>query len=119
MRNYTKVSVDDRTGNPNLGYAFKCFDGTGIQLTGCRAMLLQANRVEELRNHPTPENKAKYGLGKFTKKNEKKGDLIGQDTWDKEEFPQWFQGSAIFVGGPRTPIKSKSSGIMLKMLAKA
>jgi hypothetical protein len=101
VRNYTRVSVDDRTADPNGGYAFKCFDGTGIQLTGCRGMLVQGNRVEEMHNRPTRENKEKYGLGKFTKKNATRGEMATQEMWDKEEFPQWHQGSAIYVGGPK------------------
>ena len=101
VRNYTRVSVDDRTANPNGGYAFKCFDGTGIQLTGCHGMLVQGNRVEEMHNRPTRENKEKYGLGKFTKKNATRGAMATQEMWDKEEFPQWHQGSAIYVGGPK------------------
>ena len=100
VRNYSRVSVDDRLASPNYGFAFKCFDGTGIQLTGCRGMLLQGNRVEELNNVPTKEIKEQLGLGKFTKKNATKGTLTSQEVWDKEEYPQWHQGSAIFVGGP-------------------
>lgn len=110
VRNYSRVSVDDRTNNPDLGYAFKCFDGTGIQLTGCRGMLVQGNRVEELHNLPTRENKEKFGLGKFTKKNATKGALVGQETWDKEEFPQWHQGSAIYVGGPEDSDQTRLIG---------
>lgn len=100
VRNYTRLSVDDRTANPDLGYAFKCFDGTGIQLTGCRGMLVQGNLVEETHNVPTPEIKERYGLGKFTKKNAVKGALVSQEVWDREEFPQWHQGSAIHIGEP-------------------
>jgi hypothetical protein len=101
VRNYTRVSVEDRTADPNGGYAFKCFDGTGIQLTGCRGMLVQGNRIEEMRNRPTRENKDKYGLGRFTKKNATRGAMATQEIWDKEEFPQWHQGSALYVGGPK------------------
>jgi hypothetical protein len=98
VRNYTRISVEDRTANPDGGYAFKCFDGTGIQLTGCRGMLVQGNRIEELINRPTRENKEKYGLGKFTKKNATRGAMTTQEMWDKEEFPQWHQGSGMYVG---------------------
>ena len=101
VRNYSRVSIDDRLASPNYGFAFKCFDGTGIQLTGCRGMLLQGNRVEELNNLPTKEIKAQFGLGKFIKKNATKGTLTSQEVWDKEEYPTWHQGSAIFVGGPK------------------
>ena len=73
-------------------------------------MLVQGNRVEELYNLPTRENKEKFGLGKFTKKNATKGALVGQETWDKEEFPQWHQGSAIYVGGPEDSDQTRLIG---------
>jgi len=102
VRNYTCISVDDRTASPNYGFAFKCIDGTGIQFTNCQGMLIQGNRVEELLNLPTPEIKDKLGLGKFTTKNPTKGALISQEAWDSETFPTWHQGSAIYVGGDPT-----------------
>ena len=102
VSNYTRISVDDRTASPNYGFAFRCIDGTGIQLTDCQGMLVQGNRVEELLNRPTPEIKEKFNLGKFTTKNPTKGALISQEAWDSETFPGWHQGSAIFVGGDPT-----------------
>lgn len=102
VRNYTSISVDDRTADPDLGYAFRCIDGTGIQLTECRGMLVQGNRVEELINRPTPEVKEKFGLGKFTKKNATKGTRVSQEAWDTETFPGWHQGSGIYIGGDPT-----------------
>jgi hypothetical protein len=102
VSNYTRISVDDRTAGPNYGFAFKCIDGTGIQLNNCQGMLVQGNRVEELLNRPTPEIKEKFNLGKFTTKNPAKGLLISQESWDAETFPAWHQGSAIFIGGDPT-----------------
>jgi parallel beta helix pectate lyase-like protein len=102
VRNYTSISVDDRTGDPDLGYAFRCIDGTGIQLTDCRGMLVQGNRVEEFNNMPTPALKEKFGLGKFTTKNATKGAHVSQESWDSETFPTWHQGSGIYVGGDPT-----------------
>jgi hypothetical protein len=99
VRNYTAISVEDRTADPDLGYAFKCIDGTGMQLTECKGMLVQGNRVEELNNLPTPAIKEKFGLGKFTKKNATKGSRVPQEAWDKEAFPGWHQGSGIYIGG--------------------
>jgi len=102
VSNYTRISVDDRTASPNYGFAFKCIDGTGIELRLCQGMLVQGNRVEELLNRPTPEIKEKFNLGKFTTKNPAKGLLISQESWDAETFPAWHQGSAIYVGGDPT-----------------
>lgn len=100
VRNYTQIAIDDRTQNPNYGFAFRCIDGTGIQLTGCRAMLVQNNRVVEQFNLPTPELKAKFHLGEFTARNAQRGPLVSQESWDSATFPQWHQGSAIHVGEP-------------------
>lgn len=102
VRNYSRISIDDRTKSSNYGFAFKCIDGTGIQLTNCRGMLLQNNRVVEQKYLPTPEVKSEFELGKFTTKNAEKGALVSQETWDNEAYPTWHQGSAIYVGGPKS-----------------
>lgn len=100
VRNYSRVAIDDRLASPNYGFAFRCFDGTGIQLTGCKGMLVQGNRVEEMINAPTKEAKQKLGLGAFTQKNATKGAIVSQEIWDNEQYPQWHQGSAIVVSHP-------------------
>jgi hypothetical protein len=73
-------------------------------------MLIEGNRVEEVNNIPTREIKEKLGLGKFTKKNATKGALTSQEVWDKEEYPQWHQGSAVYVGGPQDSDQTRLIG---------
>jgi len=100
VRNYTAITVDDRTENPLYGFAFRCLGGTGIDFRSCQGMLVQGNRIEEQINLPTREFKEKFGLGKFTKKNATKGSFTSQETWDTESFPTWDQGTAIQVADP-------------------
>jgi hypothetical protein len=100
VRNYTAITVNDRTENPLYGFAFRCLSGTGIDFRSCQGMLVQGNRVEEQINLPTREIKEKFGLGKFTKKNATKGSFTSQETWDTESFPTWDQGTAIQVADP-------------------
>ena len=103
IHNYMRLSIDDRTANPDLGYAFRCIDGTGIVVKhASRAVLLEGNRIVEDNLLPTPEIKRKHDLGKFTKKNAKKGSLIGQKAWDEQYVNNWHQGSAIVVTSPKT-----------------
>lgn len=99
IRNYMTLSVDDRTGNPDLGYAFKCIDGTGIQVLGCHGTLLSENQIIEEELLPTPEVKQKHDLGTIFKHNEKRGALIDEEYWNAKYFPAWHQGAAIQVGG--------------------
>lgn len=47
VRNYMRVSVDDRTHSLEWGYAFNCTDGTGIQVTACQGTLIEGNTVIE------------------------------------------------------------------------
>ncbi len=100
VRNYMRISIDDRTQNLDWGYAFRCIDGTGISVAASRGTVLQGNQVIEKHMLPTPEVKEKYGLGEFIKKNEKKGAIISQETWDREYTSNWHQGSAIIVTSP-------------------
>ena len=101
--NYMRIAIDDRTANRDLGYAFHSIDGTGIVVKhGSRAVLIEGNRIVEENLLPTPEIKQKYGLGKFVKKNPRKGSLIGQKAWDDEYVNNWHQGSAIVVTSPET-----------------
>lgn len=101
VRNYMRISIDDRTANPELGYAFNCTDGTGISVTYSTGTLIQGNRVIEDRMVPTQEIKTKYKLGDFVKKNEKKGAIINQQMWDANYTDAWQQGSAIIVSAPK------------------
>ncbi|MEP6672501.1 MAG: hypothetical protein ABJF10_25280 [Chthoniobacter sp.] len=100
VQNYTRISVDDRTANPELGYAFKCIDGTGITVDRCVGALIEGNRVIELHLLPTPEIQKEFDLGKFVKKNAQKGILTNQKVWDDEYMNAWHQGSAIVVNAP-------------------
>lgn len=102
VRNYSRVAVDDRTASPDWGYAFACIDGTGIQANNVKGLIVQGNRVIEREMLPTPELKAKHGLGTFTKRNPTKGLLMSQQTWDAGTVDNWHQGSAIVVTGPAT-----------------
>ena len=78
VRNYMRVSIDDRTGSKDWGYAFRCTDGTGISVSYSTGTLIQGNRVIEENLIPTPEIKAKYKLGDFVKRNLQKGAIISQ-----------------------------------------
>jgi len=100
IRNYMRVSVDDRTANPDWGYAFRCTDGTGISVAASTGTLIEANRILETTWRPTREMKEKHKLGDWVKKNEKKGNLVSQQVWDSNFTDNWQQGSAIIVTSP-------------------
>jgi hypothetical protein len=100
VRNYMRVSVDDRTANKDLGYAFNCTDGTGISVSYSTGTLIEGNRVVEDNMVPTPELKAKHKLGDWIKKNAEKGSMIHQATWDLGYTDAWQQGSGIIVTAP-------------------
>jgi len=100
VRNYMRVSVDDRTANKDLGYAFNCTDGTGISVSYSTGTLIEGNRVVEDNMVPTPELKAKHKLGDWIKKNAEKGSIVNQATWDLGYSDAWQQGSGIIVTAP-------------------
>lgn len=100
IQNYMRISVDDRTSSPDWGYAFRCIDGTGIAVSYSKGTLVQGNRVIEQNLLPTPEIQKKFDLGKFVKKNPKKGAIASQKTWDAEFAQNWHQGSGILVTAP-------------------
>lgn len=100
VRNYMRVSVDDRTANKDLGYAFNCTDGTGISVSYSTGTLIEGNRVIEDNMVPTPELKAKHKLGDWIKKNAEKGSMIQQSIWDLGYTDAWQQGSGIIVTAP-------------------
>lgn len=100
VRNYMRVSVDDRTASKDWGYAFNCTDGTGISVAYSTGTLIEGNRVVEDNFVPTPEIKAKYKLGEYVKKNPEKGGVISQQAWDSNYTDAWQQGSAIIVTAP-------------------
>jgi hypothetical protein len=100
VRNYMRLSIDDRTANEDWGYAFNCTDGTGIKVAASTGTLIEGNRVIEENLLPTPELKARHKLGEFVKKNPVKGKLLNQATWDANYVSNWQQGSGIIVSSP-------------------
>ncbi|NLX96204.1 MAG: hypothetical protein GXY83_08505 [Rhodopirellula sp.] len=100
VRNYMRVSIDDRTGSEDWGYAFRCTDGTGISVGDSTGTLIEGNHVIEENLAPTPEIKAKYQLGDFVKRNPQKGAIISQQVWDAGYVDNWQQGSGIIVSSP-------------------
>ncbi len=100
VRNYMRVSIDDRTQSPDWGYAFHCTDGTGVSVSYSSGTLIEGNRIVEENLRPTPEVKAKYRLGEFAKKNPEKGIVTNQQTWDAEYTDNWQQGSGLIVTAP-------------------
>jgi hypothetical protein len=100
VRNYMRVSVDDRTKSLDWGYAFNCTDGTGIQVTASQGTLIEGNTVVEEVYRPTEALKQTHQLGVWTKKNPIKGRLLSQATWDAGYTDNWQQGSGIVVTAP-------------------
>jgi hypothetical protein len=100
IRNYMRVSVDDRTHSPEWGYAFNCTDGTGIQVTASQGTLIEGNTVVEEVFRPTKEMKEQHQLGVWTKKNPTKGTFLSQATWEAGYTDNWQQGSGIVVTSP-------------------
>lgn len=100
VRNYMRVSVDDRTRSLDWGYAFNCTDGTGIQVTASQGTLIEGNTVVEEIFRPTEALKKEHQLGVWTKKNPIKGKLLSQETWDAGYTDNWQQGSGIVVTAP-------------------
>jgi hypothetical protein len=100
VRNYMRVSIDDRTQSKDWGYAFNCTDGTGISVSYSPGCLIEGNRVIEDNFVPTPEIKAKHKLGDFVKKNDVKGGVMSQQAWDANYTEAWQQGSGIVVNAP-------------------
>ena len=101
VRNYMRISVDDRTHSTDWGYAFRCTDGTGISVSYSTGTLIEGNRIIEERFVPTPEVKTRHGLGDFVKKNAEKGTLMSDAAWNAGYTDAWQQGSAIIVTGPK------------------
>jgi hypothetical protein len=100
VQNYMRITIEDRTADPNWGYAFHCIDGTGIQVNRSTGTLIECNRVIEQHLRPTPEIKKEYHLGDWVKKNPQKGNLMTQQAWDLDYSNNWQQGSAIVVTAP-------------------
>lgn len=100
VRNYMRVSIDDRTASKEWGYAFNCTDGTGISVAYCTGTLIEGNRIIEENLIPTPEIKARHKLGDYVKKNPQKGTFMSQQAWDAGYTDNWQQGSGLVVTAP-------------------
>ncbi|MFI4850934.1 MAG: right-handed parallel beta-helix repeat-containing protein [Gimesia chilikensis] len=110
ITNYMRIAVDDRTASPDWGYAFHCIDGTGIVVNASTGTLIQGNRITETELLPTPAVQQQHQLGQFVKKNETKGTLTSQETWERESVKNWHQGSAIIVTSPTASDRSQILG---------
>ena len=100
VRNYMRVTVDDRTASPDWGYAFHCTDGTGLSIQACSGTLIEGNRIVEERLRPTPELKAQHKLGDWSKRNPVRGHFINAETWERGYTDNWQQGSGLIVTSP-------------------
>ena len=100
VRNYMRVTIDDRTASKDWGYAFNCTDGTGISVSYSTGTLIEGNRIIEENLIPTPEIKAKHKLGDYVKKNPEKGAIMSQQAWDANYTDNWQQGSGLIVTAP-------------------
>jgi len=110
IRNYMRVTIDDRTGSEDWGYAFNCTDGTGISVSNSIGTFIEGNRIVEDYFAPTQETKAKYKLGDYVKKNETKRKIISQQAWDANYTDSWQQGSAIIVTSPEVSDQTRIIG---------
>ncbi|MBM3472934.1 MAG: hypothetical protein FJX75_06695 [Armatimonadetes bacterium] len=99
--NYKRVSIDDRTADAKYGYAFRCIDGTGIQVEHCTDVRLAGNRIVERAILPTREFVEQNALGQVVKRNEQIGRLAPNTVEREGRVTNWHQGSAILVTGPR------------------
>jgi nitrous oxidase accessory protein NosD len=117
VENYMRLNIDDRTASPLFGYAFRCLDGTGIDVEYSEATIIQNCRVVENHMHPTRETREKYGLGQFTKKNPEKGKLMSQQVWDAGVTNNWQQGSGIVINSPRTTQRTQLLGNQIENAA--
>lgn len=100
VRNYMRVTIDDRTKSEDWGYAFNCTDGTGINVSYSTGTLIEGNRIIEENLVPTPEIKAAHRLGEFVKKNQVKGKIMNDAAWAAGHTDNWQQGSGIIVTAP-------------------
>jgi hypothetical protein len=101
VRNYMRVTIDDRTGSEDWGYAFHCTDGTGISISYSTGTLIEGNRIIEENLVPTPEIKKQFKLGDFTKRNPVKGKIVNSVVWDAGYTDNWQQGSGLIVTAPK------------------
>ncbi|MBI5799425.1 MAG: hypothetical protein HZA92_01685 [Verrucomicrobia bacterium] len=110
VRNYMRVTVDDRTKSPTDGRAFNCTDGTGILVTHSTGTLVDGNRVIEEHQMPTQESQQRHQLGRFVKRIAQKPPNLSQASWDAEYTTNWRQGSAIVITAPEASDFSRILG---------
>ena len=101
VRNYMRVTIDDRTASQEWGYAFNCTDGSGISVSYSMGTLIEGNRILEENLIPTPKLKEKFKLGDWVRKNPQRGAFISQQTWDAGHTDNWQQGSGLIVTAPK------------------
>ena len=102
VRNYMKVSIDDRRQGTVSGYAFRCTDGTGIMVRYSTGTLIEGNQIIETTFSASKEVRDRHQLGDFVAKNPEKGPQLSQQSWDAGYTDNWRQGSAIQVTAPET-----------------
>lgn len=110
VRDYKSLTIDDRTGNSDMGYAFKCVDGNGMKFIDCQGAQIVNNRVIETIFRATEENRDKYDLGKVTVIPENPGRATPKGLKEKPYTSNWHQGSAFFFGGEGAGYYSVLSG---------
>lgn len=99
VKNYKGVTIDDRTNKPEMGYAFRCVDGTAIKAFWCTGVQIIGNRLIEERWLPTQAIKEKFNLGEVTVLPETPGPLTPMDIFETRYTNNWHQGSGLIVGG--------------------
>ncbi len=110
VRDYKSVTIDDRTGNSEMGYAFRCVDGNGMKFIDCQGAQITNNRIIETAFRATKENRDKYDLGKVTVVPEKPGRATPKGLKENPYTSNWHQGSALFFGGQGNAYYSVLSG---------
>ncbi len=117
VRNYMRISIDDRTASEDWGYAFRCTDGTAISLDRSSGCLIEGNRIVEERLVPTREVREQHGLGDFVKKNPVKGKIVNDVMWNADYSDAWQQGSAIVVNAPKDSSMTRLIGNQIENAA--
>ncbi len=117
VENYKRINIDDRTRSSLYGYAFRCIDGTGIDVEYSTDTLIQNCRVVEQHLLPTPAAKEQFQLGQITKRNPVKGTLMSDAAWAADYTDNWHQGSAIVINSPRTTARTQLLGNQIENAA--
>jgi hypothetical protein len=99
VRDYKAVTIDDRTRDPNAGYAFKCIDGNGMKFSDCKGAQITNNRIIETTLVASKENRDKYDLGRVTVLPQVPGRFTHKGLKENPYIKtSWHQGSALFFG---------------------